>query len=121
MTFYYYPLTTTEIEALKQGKLVQKHYSPELQPDKILFIFAWNKSKLDKLDKKTFHNMRKAGIDVANIPLTNENISEIESEDGGGYTVHFDGFNVLVLSEESLNKLKKYSKTPQPVRGRSWQ
>lgn len=102
---YYFPLTEAEIKFLKQGRIIQKNYSPELEPHKMLAIVAWNKSKLGKLDKQQFQGMRQAGIDVANIPLRDEDIAKIES--GDGYSVYYSDFEVAVTSQETLQKLEK--------------
>ena len=99
----FFPLTDSEIESLKTGKVVSKNYYPELEPYKMLHVVAWNKSKLRKLDKRRFHAMRAVGVDVANIPLQDEDIEKIEN--GDGFSFHYSTFEILVLTEETLKKV----------------
>lgn len=103
MTLYYFPLTKQDITNLHDNKLVSKNFSPLLEPHKLLCVVAWNKSKRKHLDKKQFHNMRKAGIDVANIPLKQDDLSKIES--GDGVSVYYSEFEILLLTEERLTQL----------------
>ena len=102
MNRYYYPLTNKDIAYLREGKVVTKNFGEPLFPH-LMCIVAWNKTKLGKLDKKQFHNMRQAGISVANIPLTNDSINKICN--GDGFSVYFLDFEVLVTSHETMLKL----------------
>ena len=100
---FYFPLSKQEILDLQKGKLVSKNYS-EIPHDKLLCVVAWNRSKMLELKKRKFDAMRKAGIDVANIPLWESQLSKIYH--GDGISVHFEGFEILVLLEETLAKLR---------------
>lgn len=101
---YYFPLTKLDLEILKRGGLVTKNFSPPLEPDKMLMVVAWNKSKVGKLDKRRYRGARQAGIDVANIPLKEKDISKIVG--GDGISVFYSDFEILVLSQETLLKLQ---------------
>lgn len=102
---FYYPLTKQDIARLNQGKLVTKNFSPLLRPDVLICAVAWNKSRLGKLDKRKFDNMRKGGIHVANIPLEDADIKKIE--DGNGTSAFYDDFEILVLTEQTLQQLQE--------------
>lgn len=102
---YWYPLTTGNMASLRDNELVIKNFCPPLQPDKLIAIVCWNKTKRGLLDKHIFDNMRKGGISVANIGLTDEDLAYIEK--GDFVHVAFSICTVSVASEETFKKLQE--------------
>jgi hypothetical protein len=102
---YLYPLTRSNMDALYKNDLVIKNFSPPLQPYKLIMIVCWNKTLRETLDRDIFNNARIAGIDIANIGLTQERLAYIEK--GNFIEVKFPVCNVHVALEETFKKLEQ--------------
>jgi hypothetical protein len=102
--FYEYPLSEDEFQKLCKGELILKNFSPPFHPNRLICIVAWNKSLLGTLDKNKFEDMRKGGIDVANIPLATENLDFIKQ--GNGIQVSFPICTVMIGLAETFAKAK---------------
>jgi hypothetical protein len=102
--FFEYPLTQEDLTKLHKGDLVLKNFSPPLQPNILFCIVAWNKGIMKQLDKSLFEAMRKGGINIANIPLEDDNLSCIEQ--GNFVEVHFFPCKVIVAKAETFTKAK---------------
>ena len=105
---YLYPLTRSNMDAPYKNDLVIKNFFPPLQPDKLIMIVCWNKARRETLDQRLFDNPRKAGISIANIPLTQENLDYIEK--GDFIEVKFPVCIVHVALEETFKKLEQEGK-----------
>jgi len=101
---FYYPLTARDFQALRQGKRITKHY--HILPDKLLVVIAWNKDLTERLEKSRFEAALRAGIDIANIPLTTEALTKLAATNDG-IEVRYEGFKILAISTETLAKLQK--------------
>jgi hypothetical protein len=103
---YLYPISPTAFQTLRHGDgVVMEHYAVPLHPDKMLFIVLWNKTRLGFLDRTKFNNMRKAGIDVANVGLTEQELDKLENTQDGTTAV-FGPFDVLLMSQTTHESIQ---------------
>ena len=92
-----------------------RQYNPLFEPQKLICIVAWNKSESVKLDENLFNKIRKAGIHVANLPLTTEILARLEKDEGVSICFPKDEHVSLglVLCEDLLDFLLAQNVSPK--------
>jgi hypothetical protein len=99
---YWYPLTQTERESIKNGAIITKHFDMDSIPhNRMLMVFVGK----TKVPEERCKGMLKAGISATSIVLTDADLSKIE--DGDGVSARYSDFEVCVVAQEILDKLAK--------------
>ena len=98
-----FPLTEKELEDLRLGRQLRKHFHLKTMPR--LDCVLWNKEK-STLNKNAYDPLRRQGISIANIPLGSPDFQTIAK--GDCVTAGFGSFNITVVLQSQLNKLKKF-------------
>lgn len=101
----FFSLTTQELSALENGKLIRKHYHLPTIPR--LDCIVWNKEKT-QLKKEWFEADRKRGISFANIPCGQKEFHTIKR--GDGVTARYGSFDITVVLKSALEEAKKKAK-----------
>jgi hypothetical protein len=102
----WFPLSKNQLAKLIEGAAIIKNYSLNLPP-RMLMVVVWNRAKLTTLNKNAFDNPRKAGVDVANIPIDADDLDKIVN--GEGLSAFFANrtAEVVVLTQKTFDELQK--------------
>lgn len=96
----YFPLSPGEIQRIRQGGTVRKHYHLPPKIPTLLVVVAGKKRLPGE-----FEEMRRRGISVTSIALSEEALQNIE--EGAGTEAQYKHFKVVIGSEATFRKLGK--------------